>query len=50
MNENEMNEDGRNGRRKKWYEQEEDWSEEDNAFVDEMLGKVWGDDYDSEED
>ncbi len=36
---------------KKWYEEEnEDWSEEDNAFVDEMLGKVWGEDYDSEED
>jgi len=31
----------------KWYAGE-DWSEEDTAFVDEMLGKVWGDDYDDE--
>jgi len=37
-------------RPKKWYEQGEDWTEEDNAFVDEMLGKVWGEDYDDEED
>jgi hypothetical protein len=35
----------------KWYEGEnEEWSEEDKGFVDEMLGKVWGDEYDDEED
>jgi len=35
-------------RKGKWYHGTEDWSEEDTAFVDEMLGKVWGDDYDDE--